>query len=231
MRILDSSPSLGTPPFVRAIVERLNGPGGYYNLGNAIALSSGIAFQFVNTPETQDPLARVGSYLVGDIGATWLTVSMLFFFASGEMYYRAWAGRQVPDGRLNRRGDLLSGFGAIALTVALIHFGDIALAIVAGTLLAGGKFGTAILPPAVSPVTGRLDLKTWLRVAVVASRVPSLAALSLELARIIHDREPVSNAIMPSIMLACFTLWLWADVLLVRGQRQPSSQDDTDGLR
>lgn len=231
MPTLDSSSSAGTPPFVRAVVERLNGPGGLYNLGNAIALTSGITFQLAGTPETHGHVASVGAYLVGDMGATWLTVSMLFFFASGEVYHRAWAGRQVPDEGLNRRGDLLSGFGAIALTVALIHFGDIALAIVAGTLLAGGKFGTAILPSAASPVTGSLGLDTWLRGAVVASRAPSLVALGLELARITQDGAPVATTIMPSIMIACFILWLWADVLLLRGRRQTSSQDNTDGLR
>jgi hypothetical protein len=204
------------------LLARLEGPGGYYNIGNAVALSSGILVQAMNAPDAEGGLSSaVLTYLVGSSGAAWLTVAMLVFFASGEAYHRAWAGRHVPDARLNRLGDLLSGIGALALTAALVDFGDVAMAAVAGTLLAGGKFGSAVLPAAAN--RSSFPWSSVLRSAVVLSRFPSLAALGLELLRLAQSSGPAADAVMPAVMFFCFLLWLWADVLLLNGPESGES--------
>jgi hypothetical protein len=197
--------------FRHAVASRLRGPGGLYNIGNAIALLSGLGVQLAQTPAADGPGAAVAAYLFGTPGTTWLNAAMLVFFASGEAYHRAWAGRTSPLAHLNRLGDLLSAVGAVCLTVALVHFGDVALAIVAGTLLAGGKLGTALL----RDTSGRAA--RLFRSVVVASRLPSIAALTLELWRLAEGGGPAAEAFLPCVMLGCLLLWLRADLLLLRG--------------
>ena len=92
------------------------------------------------------------------------------------MYHRAWSRRCPPDRRGNWWGDFLSGIAALILTVALAAFGDVLLAVASGLLLAAGKFGSALAPedyaaPGANPWPNRF------RTAVLASRLPALAAL------------------------------------------------------
>ena len=197
---------------------RLEGPGGMYNLGNAVALFSGLVVQIAQRGTDTGTMAAVYAYLFGNPGATWLTVAMLIFFVGGEVYHRAWAGRTVPDDRLNRLGDLISSVGALAITAALVYFGDLFLALVAGTLLTGGKLGTAILPVRSTPLNRRMQ--QGLRGAVVLSRFPSLIALAATVVHIVlsSGTSPM-EAILPAIMMFCFGLWLWADLLLLKGAK------------
>ena len=212
-----------SPRWVTVIRARLTGPGGLYNFGNIIALASGLTLQLMSAHQAVTVYDAVRAYLIGSPGATWLTVAILVFFMSGEVYHRAWSGK-VPNVRLVRAGDGLSALGAAALTVSLSYFGDQFLAIVAGTLLFGGKFGNAVapsgawwvnvpVPPRASTAHAiRFDV---LRVAVVLSRFPSLAALGAEIAHHRLDAAPLSNSVLLVIMFLCFLIWLRADLMLL----------------
>ena len=134
-----------------ALVARMKGPGGYYNIGNMLALTTGLGVQVaaVSGGAGQEPdaiLEAARQYFVGSPGATALTVAIAIFFVSGEMYHRAWSRGFPPDRRANWWGDFLSGVAAVVLTFALAAFGDILLAAISGLLLAAGKFGSALVP-------------------------------------------------------------------------------------
>ena len=90
----------------------MKGPGGYYNIGNALALATGIGVQIaaVYDPGGHERGAISGGraeLLVGSPGATALTLAIAIFFVSGEMYHRAWARGFPPDRRGNWWGDFL----------------------------------------------------------------------------------------------------------------------------
>ena len=98
---------------------RLAGPGGYYNVGNALGLVGGLALAVVQASGAEGPTLGSGArvaydHLAGSASALSVTAAMLVFFWSGEVYLRAWARGFPPDARLNRRGDLLSGWCAAA---------------------------------------------------------------------------------------------------------------------
>ena len=86
-------------------------------------------------------------HLAGSASALSVTAAMLVFFWSGEVYLRAWARGFPPDARLNRRGDLLSGWGALLLGLGLFLIGQPVLAATAGLLHAIGKFGSTLHGP------------------------------------------------------------------------------------
>lgn len=202
-----------------AVAARLVGPGGLYNLGNVIALLTGITLQFAAT----DGLAGDGiggflsAYFFGSPGASWLTMAICIFLVSGETYHRAWQGGPPPDLWLNRAGDLLSALGAAALTVALVHFGDLMLALVSGTLLVGGKLGTAILPERDGATGGACLWTTLCRRAVVASRLPAILALTVDLASALAGAQALTPALLgPAVMILCHLIWIRADLLLMR---------------
>ena len=54
------------------------------------------------------------------------------------------------------------------------------------------------------------------RTAVLLSRVPAIAALALELARLLGSDAPIpaGSLVMTAVMLACYLLWARADRLL-----------------
>ncbi len=201
---------------IHALKIRLRGPGGLYNLGNAIALATGISVQLASVRPGSGYLETIESYFFGSPGATWLTFAVLVFFVGGEVYHRAWVGRAVPDLRLNGLGDLLSGIGALLLTMALAHTGDILLAIVAGTLLAGGKLGSAALPSLRLKPKLENSCDRVMRASVVASRLPSILALGVELFTLSLSGMLWSTGIMPGVMLLCVLIWMAADILLLR---------------
>ncbi|WP_108263512.1 hypothetical protein [Mangrovicoccus ximenensis] len=113
----------------------------------------------------------------GNPGASWLTAAVAAFLAAGEFYHRAWRGSGQPSRFLTRKGDVLSGLGALALTLSLLFCGNAAMAVLSGLLLAVGKFGNAALPGGASG--GRLA--AMFRHAALLSRVFVLAALAPEL--------------------------------------------------
>jgi hypothetical protein len=200
-----------------ALIERLKGPGGYYNIGNVVALTTGLGVQIAAASggggdDRPAILEAVRQYFVGSPGATTLTVAISIFFVSGEMYHRAWARGFPPDRRGNWWGDFLSGVAAVLLTLGLAAFGDVVLAVVSGLLLAAGKFGSALVPedyetPTSNPWPNRF------RTAVLLSRVPALAALALELVRLLgSDAAPAGSLIMTAVMLICYLLWARADL-------------------
>ena len=168
-----------------ALSHRLAGPGGYYNIGNAIGLVGGIALSVAAAGGDAGPSLRTVAhaafdYLAGSTSALSVSVAMLIFFWSGEAYHRAWAGGFPPDARSNRRGDLLSGYGAIALALGLFLLGQPLLAATAGLLHAFGKFGSARQHPA---ATGRK--RRWpdpYRTAVLLSRGPAIVLVVIALA-------------------------------------------------
>ena len=212
----------------RAVLLRMAGPGGLYNLGNVIGLSSGVAFAVLGAQAVgagDGWAAAVVRHLAGSPGAIALSLAMIVFFVSGEMYHRAYEAMRVDLGtRFLRRGDWLSGLAALLLAVALVCFGDIWIALTSTVLLAGGKFGNAFLQPEVGQVrieylsragTTRARIIDVFRLAVVVSRIPAMAGLLLALIRSWPEPTLLQDA-PTAILLGCYVLWLRADLLLAR---------------
>lgn len=197
---------------------RLLGPGGYYNIGNALGLLGGVSLAVAAASGPDGPTLRGGAeaafdYLAGSGSALCVSLAMLIFFASGEFYHRAWANGFPPAPALNRRGDLWSGYGALALGAGLFLIGQPVLAATAGLLHAFGKFGSALAPAVAAGGWSRLHL--GFRVAVLASRLPALALVLVEIATAPGGLEPMALA-APVLLVVCYLLWLKADLLLLR---------------
>ena len=211
--------------FAATVHARLAGPGGYYNLGNALGLTMGIGLQITASsqasgPHAQNAVAATVGYLAGSPAAVALTLATLVFFCSGEIYHRAWAGRQSPNHRLNRLGDLLSGVGAIGLGVALFLFGDPLLAATSGLLHALGKFGSAVHRPAMPVPAWPATWPDPFRSAVLASRLPAVAGAAVQLwlaLPAIEEGGPLSAIASSATLLVCYLLWAKADLLLFHG--------------
>jgi hypothetical protein len=206
--------------------KRLAGPGGLYNIGNAVGLGMGIALQVGSVPDgglgVQAAAAAMLDYLGGNAGAMALTLATAVFFVSGEAYHRAWANGSPPDQALNRRGDVLSGIGALILGVALLSLGHVMLAATAGLLHAAGKFGSAWKW---RPIPGWGS--TWpdfYRSAVLASRVPAILAALIDLTDVL-TRSDAGTPWTPLTLLVCYALWSWADVLLFRASVGPAARE------
>lgn len=213
------------------VLDRMKGPGGYYNIGNLIGLSSGLILQVLalrNIEGTSSGFSdAVTLYFVGSPGATALTLATVVFLCAGEIYHRAWRNAgTMPDARLNRWADFVSAIGAVLLAVSLAYFGDIWLAITSTILLAGGKLGSAIGPSQGWPVriesraryptteTLKFDL---FRTAVILSRVPAIGALAVGLIAAVISKADFGLGEAQSVMLLiCFALWTRADILLAR---------------
>ena len=198
----------------------LSGPGGLYNIGNILALASGVGVQIATASggghEASDAvLEGVRAYLLGSPGAAALTLATLIFIVAGDMYRRAWSNGLPPARILNRRGDFLSACAAIVLTFALAAFGDVILAFASGALLAAGKFGSALVPD------DAVERNTWprrFRLLVLASRVPALVSLAIKFVGplVSQNAVPAGDLILTLVMLVCFLLWTRADLLLMR---------------
>jgi len=196
--------------------RRLAGPGGFYNVGNALGLLGGIALHVVALGAVAGHVdLRVGAaaaldYLAGSASAAAITLAMLVFFWSGEAYHRAWARSGPPDLRLNRLGDLLSGYGALILGFGLFLIGEPLLAATAGFLHAVGKLGSAwhnFLPARLT----RLRPDPF-RSAVLVSRLPAILLVIIEISRGVSQNGSLLAA--PSLLLVCYLLWARADLLL-----------------
>jgi len=199
------------------LVARFKGPGALYNIGNIIALLAGIGVALRDVHNHDEAMAGLHHQFTGSAPAIWLTAAILVFIIAGEVYHRAFHGCASRRAGLNQAADLIAGIAAIALTLALIGFGDPAIAVVAGVILACGKLGSAALPLL------RLDRSAhWdrgLRFAVLASRAPSILSLAMSAAVTFRASGGVDDALLPLIMIGCFLLWAWADVLLLRFSR------------
>lgn len=213
---------------LRQAAMRLSGPGGYYNIGNAFGLTMGVALQMSAAPAGGAGMHAAAdaamTYLAGNTAAMALTVGTAVFFWSGEMYHRAWANGAPPDPALNRRGDFLSGVGAMILFVALLSLGHVMLAATAGLLHALGKFGSAWKW---RPIPGwRPEWPDFFRTAVLASRVPAILATALDLMRVAASADagtPASAWMTPLSLLVCYLVWCKADLLLYRASARPAA--------
>jgi hypothetical protein len=206
-------------PEVRA---RLAGPGGCYNVGNAIGLGMGVALQAAGLADGGTgarAVAGAAEYLAGNGAALALTAATAVFFWSGEVYHRAWARGFPPDAALNRRGDLLSGIGALALGVALLGFGQPLLAAFSGLLHALGKFGSAFARPGARVPGWPAGWPDAWRTAVLVSRLPAMLAALIELARV-PAGAPWPTLLAPVTLLGCYLLWARADLLLFGGAEE-----------
>ena len=206
--------------------KRLAGPGGYYNVGNAIGLAMGIGLQVGAVPgaEVQTAAAAAWDFLAGNAGAVALTLATAVFFWSGEAYHRAWAHGAPPNDALNRRGDLLSGIGALFLGVALLSLGQPLLALTAGLLHAVGKLGSAWRWRSIPGWPS--DWPNVYRSAVLASRVPAIIAAAYELLWILGTFGPFtpwSALLTPLTLLVCYAVWCKADLMLFRASK-PAAQ-------
>lgn len=205
--------------FSAALRLRLIGPGGLYNLGNAFGLATGLGFYLAATPKGSDALL---AYFTGSFASTLMTLSMLVFFWGGEVYHRAFSTEGDLDFALLRRGDILSGFGALLLGGGLMALGHPVLAATAGLAHAIGKFGSGwSLPGGWWPTR----LPDFWRSLVLASRVPAIAAAlsALWLAQTTGTLLSAAG-LTPVTLLLCYGLWLAADLKLLR-----SASDEAAG--
>lgn len=194
------------------VKARLTGPGAIYNAGNILALVSGIVLNLYAVWDEGQLTQALYAHLMGSPASAWLTTAMVLFIVSGEIYHRAY--EPSAPSRLLPWADFVSGLAAIALTVALVMLGDTAAALVAGLMLSFGKLGSAVLPFFEQKNEAQID--RVLRLTVIASRAPSILALGLAVAPAIWGSMPMQTALLPLIMIICFLLWLWADLLLLR---------------
>lgn len=199
------------------LAHRLSGPGGLYNLGNALGLLGGLSFHVaaamaVSGSGLGHGMTAFSDYFVGSLGATSITVAMLIFFWSGERYHRAWANGAPPDPVQNRLGDLSSGWGALALGLGLFLMGQPVLAATAGLMHAAGKFGSTLDEQTLA----RLPFGPGaFRLTVVASRLPALVAVLLESQKALATGQAQALA-ASALLVLCYGLWLKADLALMR---------------
>ena len=207
-------------PVLAEIRSRLSGPGGLYNLGNALGFGSGLFVAFLGTSESADSFSNVLSigmrYVAGSPAAIALTIATAIFFWSGEVYHRGWSNGYPPDPKLTRLGDLLSGFGAIALGAGLYLLGNPVLAATSGLLHAAGKFGSAFDAPRRTVVCRAQDGR---RHALPQHRIDQSRS------RDHRDARPMfsppkrttdgSFAFISLAMLACYLIWAIADLMLL----------------
>lgn len=192
---------------LRGLGQRLKGPGGLYNLGNAIGFAGGLAAALIAVPASEldvsTALAAAGHYVSGTPAALLLTLATAVFFWSGEQYHQAWGKGFPPDPAKNRAGDFSSAAGAILLAAAFFALGNVLLALTAGLLHAAGKLGSATGGPAQKH--GALC-----REVVILSRVP---AATMALAGLFSG-DPASRMVS-GILLVCCLIWAAADMLLL----------------
>lgn len=199
--------------------ERLKGPGGLYNLGNAIGLAAGLLLQARNAGEDGDALAAsLADYFFADPAAVALTLATLAFFWSGEEYHRAFLDSRRPDARRIRLGDLLSGVGAVFLGAGLLMVGDPLLAATSGLLHAAGKFGSAFDRAGSGMDEGSDRRRRFYRSAVVASRLPASLIGILGVAAVVlaPGGATAGALLMPVALVVCYGLWTAADLMLLR---------------
>jgi hypothetical protein len=174
-----------------------------------------------------DILEAVQGYFVGSPGATALTLAIAVFFVSGEMYHRAWSRGFPPDPRATWWGDLLSGVAAVVLTFALAAFGDVMLALASGLLLAVSRFGSVLMPEDHAAPDGN-PWSSRFRTAALLSRFPALAALAIELVRLVSGGPALDGSpVMTAVMLFCYLLWVRGDLMFFEKPQPAASAPGT----
>ena len=207
--------------YYKVLTDRLRGPGGLYNIGNVIAFSVGLVAQVMSASGQMSVLGALRQYAFGNPAASWLTLAILTFILAGEFYHRAWGESAPRKDRLVQAADGISALAAVFLSFSLASSGNLMLAIVAGVLLAGGKLGSAVLPALRLSARAHGVLDQLCRWVVVASRVPSLLALGLQILRLHVEGALVSQGFLPVTMVLCFLLWVAADLALMRAPAEP----------
>ena len=200
----------------------LGEPGQLYNIGNWLVLAGGIGGAvFASIGEGVDPtavLGRVAHHFFGTPAALALTAATLIFVMGGAAYSRAWrAAGPAPDPRFSRWGDILSGVGAVILGAGLTMLGDATLAIFAGLLHAGGKFGSAFAGARQIRLGGEPVLLADLcKDAVLVSRLPALASAFLGLTTAMLALGPIGQLVLALSVSVSTVYWALADILLLR---------------
>lgn len=210
------------PALVRSwhgLGRRLTGPGGFYNVGNALGLLGGIYLHVAAAGvgarlDLHTGAAAALDYLAGSGSAVAITLAMVVFFWSSEVYHRAWAADAPPDPDLNRLGDLLSGYGALILGLGLFLLGEPLLAATAGLLHALGKFGSAYHGSLPERLT-RLRPDPF-RSTVLISRLPAILLVLIEIGKGLAETQSGESLLAPQLLLVCYLLWARADLLLFR---------------
>ncbi len=206
------------------LMLRLSGPGGYYNIGNVLALVTGLGLQVAyGVGSGQSGLDILVGFVAGSPAAVTFTIASAIFIGSGEMYHRAFRSG-TPDRQLTRIADFLSGLGAVAITLSLIFLGQAVLALAAGMLLISGKLGSAMFGEGT-------ELSFWparwpnpFRLLVLVSRVPALIAPGLDLVNQLTLGSPPIALVQPVALIVCLLLWGKADLLLLGfGRRRPAA--------
>jgi hypothetical protein len=202
-----------------AILSRLNGPDGLYNLGNALGFGAGLFETFLVAKGSRDSFSNALSigmrYVAGSPATVALAMATTIFFWSGEAYHRAWSNGYPPDQKLTQLGDLSSGFGAIALGAGLYLLSNPILAATSGLLHAAGKFGSALGVRGELSFLGRkIDASALCRNIVLISRVPAIIATTADVfSSKAHDDSAFAfNALA---LLACYLIWSVADAMLL----------------
>jgi hypothetical protein len=207
------------PWWLASILSRLRGPGGLYNLGNALGFGAGLFVAFLSASESADSFSNVLSvgmrYVAGNPAAVALTIATAIFFWGGEVYHRAWSNGDSPDAKLTQLGDLLQGFGAIVLGAGLYLLVNPLLAATSGVLLAAGKFGSAFgLRGELSFVGLKIDASTLCRNIVLISRIPAIVATTAD---VFSSRAQTDGSFefISLVMLVCYLIWAIADSMLL----------------
>lgn len=202
----------------------MQGPGGYYNLGNPIGLVSGLVQAIVggaaNAGEAAGPGAGIQDHVLGSPAAVALSMATILLFIGAELYHQAWRAAAGTDPALLRCGDLFAAFGALALAVSLACVGNVALALTAAVLHAAGRLGSVLMPRAqwILRAPGLPPFDPF-RIAVVASRLPAVLAIAFALFPpvLAGTPAPADVATQQAILLPC-ALWTRADLLLLRAR-------------
>lgn len=209
-----SSTGFKAADLLKGLRQRLKGPGGLYNLGNAIGFAGGLVAALITVPASEfglsTALAAAGHYISGTPAALLLTIATVIFFWSGEQYHRAWSNGFPPDPAKNRTGDLSSALGAILLAGAFFALGNVLLALTAGLLHAAGKFGSAWLAHSRKPAGERVLSATLCREVVIVSRLPAAAMAT---AGLLSGDD--SSRLVSAVLLVCCLVWAAADVMLL----------------
>lgn len=200
-----------------SVKKRSAGPGGLHNIGNLVALFGGFGVFCLSQETFQGDEPLVWQYLFGSAEISCLTVSMLIFLAGGEAYHRGFYDRRHPSIKHIRIGDFLSGVATVVLTISLVQFGEARFAIVAGSLLAVGKFGSATFPIQCTENHSGSGVQYVFRMMAIVSRIPSLATVGITLSYYVFSGGDETDAMLAFIMLLSYLLWLSGDYLLIRG--------------
>jgi hypothetical protein len=207
---------------IATIRAALGDPGRLYNIGNALVLVGGVGGAIAAAIGDGFSLGaaaeRVANHFWGSPSAIALSLAIVVFFAGGTAYSRAWKGNgPKPDPLLTRRGDLLSGIGAVVLGAGLAMLGDAVLAVFAGVLHASGKFGSALATgKALRTSAGPVPIDDLCKDIVLISRVPALfAALSGLVSATLNSGE-FGTILLAATVVVSTIYWALADILLLR---------------